>query len=62
MFNKEKKAMIVCCQHIFCIHNNGGKCTFDEITLSQDGLCEKSVDRTNLSAVKEFLEKNKNSR
>jgi len=53
----EGKAMIVSCDYAFCIHNEGGKCVRDKISLSIDGLCEESVDRMKLSMAEEFLKK-----
>lgn len=42
---KTSKAMIVTCNYGLCINNENGKCTLDEIKISQDGLCEEAFDR-----------------
>ena len=51
---KVPKAMIVNCKFAFCIHNTDGKCEFDEVTLSIDGLCENSLDRGKLMIAEKF--------
>lgn len=49
---KKSKAMIVTCNYSFCINNEGGKCTLDEIKISNDGLCEGAFDRMKYAAAR----------
>ncbi len=63
MIEMKIKKMNVGCQFNFCVYNNKGQCTLDEITISPDGVCDLSINRAKASiAVQMMTEKVQNSK